>query len=220
MDYVELAIKSGDFMAMDRVFLKNRLAAIITDKEKLAYIMPPASVVNAYFSEIYEKQGPDAAMAYFLTLSTTFESFSELPNFDLEGSTATPTLRIIRLNLLGKSFGLVYKNTDGEALIFSELADETLSDTLLFEIAKLFPEYVVTATDSNVTLAKVSFDPFSAEEELTDLTRKSENKTYTRVTTLNIADGLACYETLLKNCEKTEKMIQFKHREFNLYLRK
>ena len=220
MDYVELAIKSGGFMAMDRVFLKNQLAAIITDKEKLAYIMPPASVVNAYFSEIYEKQGPDAAMAYFLTLSTTFESFSELPNFDLEGSTATPTLRIIRLNLLGKSFGLVYKNTDGEALIFSELADETLSDTLLFEIAKLFPEYVVTATDSNVTLAKVSFDPFSAEEELTDLTRKSENKTYTRVTTLNIADGLACYETLLKNCEKTEKMIQFKHREFNLYLRK
>lgn len=42
-------------MAMDRVFLKNQLAAIITDKEKLAYIMPPASVVNAYFSEIYEK---------------------------------------------------------------------------------------------------------------------------------------------------------------------
>ena len=207
-------------MAMDRVFLKNRLAALATDKEKLAYIMPPASVVNAYFSEIYQKQGPDAAMAYFLTLSTTFESFSELPNFDLEGSTATPTLRIIRLNLLGKSFGLVYQNPDGEALIFSELADETLSDTLLFEIAKLFPEYVVTATDSNVTLAKVSFDPFSAEEELTDLTRKSENMTYTRVTTLNIADGLACYETLLKNCEKTEKMIQFKHREFNLYLRK
>lgn len=207
-------------MAMDRVFLKNRLAALATDKEKLAYIMPPASVVNAYFSEIYQKQGPDAAMAYLLTLSTTFEGFSEMPNFDLEGSTAAPTLRIIRLNLLGKSFGLVYKNTDGEALIFSELADETLSDTLLFEIAKLFPEYVVTATDSNVTLAKVSFDPFSAEEELTNLTIKSENKTYTRVTTLNIADGLACYETLLKNCEKTEKMIQFKHREFNLYLRK
>ncbi|MDN5403268.1 MAG: hypothetical protein L0F85_03120, partial [Lactococcus sp.] len=173
-----------------------------------------------YFSEIYQKQGPDAAMAYFLTLSTTFEGFSKMPNFELEGSTAAPTLRIIRLNLLGKSFGLVYQNPDGEALIFSELADEKLSDTLLFEIAKLFPEYVVTATDSNVTLAKVSFDPFSAEEELTDLTRKSENMTYTRVTTLNIADGLACYETLLKNCEKTEKMIQFKHREFNLYLRK
>ena len=207
-------------MAMDRVFLKNRLAALATDKEKLAYIMPPASVVNAYFSEIYQKQGPDAAMAYFLTLSTTFEGFSKMPNFELEGSTAAPTLRIIRLNLLGKSFGLVYQNPDGEALIFSELADETLSDTLLFEIAKLFPEYVVTATDSNVTLATVSFDPFSAEEELTDLTRKSENMTYTRVTTLNIADGLACYETLLKNCEKTEKMIQFKHREFNLYLRK
>jgi len=202
------------------VFLKNRLAAIITDKEKLAYIMPPASVVNAYFSEIYEKQGPDAAMAYFLTLSTTFESFSELPNFDLEGSTATPTLRIIRLNLLGKSFGLVYQNPDGEALIFSELADEKLSDTLLFEIAKLFPEYVVTATDSNVTLAKVSFEAFSAEEELTDLTSKSENTSYIKLTTLNIADGLACYEALLKNCEKTEKMIQFKHREFSLYLRK
>lgn len=207
-------------MAMDRVFLKNRLAALATDKEKLAYIMPPASVVNAYFSEIYQKQGPDAAMAYFLTLSTTFEGFSERPSFALEGSKAAPTLRIIRLNLLGKSFGLVYKNIDGEALIFSELADEKLSDTLLFEIAKLFPEYVVTATDSNVTLAKVSFEAFSAEEELTDLTSKSENTSYIKLTTLNIADGLACYEALLKNCEKTEKMIQFKHREFSLYLRK
>src|SRR5574337_391932 len=220
MNYVELAIESGGFMAMDQVFLKNRLATLTTDKEKLAYIMPPASVINAYFSEIYQKQGPDAAMAYFLSLSTTFEGFSELPSFALEGSTAAPTLRIIRLNLLGKSFGLVYKNIDGTALVFSELASEKLNDTLLFEIAKLFPDYLVTATDSNVTLAKVSFEAFSAEKELTDLTRKSENKTYTRVTTLNIADGLACYETLLKNCEKTEKMIQFKHREFNLYLRK
>ena len=220
MDYVELAIKSGGFMAMDRVFLKNRLAALATDKEKLAYIMPPASVVNAYFSEIYQKQGPDAAMAYFLTLSTTFEGFSERPSFALEGSKAAPTLRIIRLNLLGKSFGLVYKNIDGEALIFSELADEKLSDTLLFEIAKLFPEYVVTATNSKVTLAKVSFGTFSAEEELTDLTRKSENKVYAKITTLNIEDGLAYYDELLKNCEKTEKMIQFKHREFSLYLRK
>lgn len=220
MDYVELAINSGGFMAMDQVFLKNRLAELATDKEKLAYIMPPASVVNAYFSEIYQKQGPDAAMAYFLTLSTTFEGFYDQPSFDLEGSTAAPTLRIIRLNLLGKSFGLVYKNIDGTAIIFSERASEKMDDTLLFEVAKLFPEYVVTATDSIVTLAKVTFEAFGAEEELSDLTSKSENNAYIKVATLNIADGLACYEELLKNCEKTEKMIQFKHREFNLYLRK
>lgn len=32
MDYVELAIKSGGFMAMDRVLLTNRLATLETDR--------------------------------------------------------------------------------------------------------------------------------------------------------------------------------------------
>ena len=66
MDYVELAIKSGGFMAMDRVLLTNRLAALETEQEKLAYICPPASVINAYFAELYQKQGPEVATDYFL----------------------------------------------------------------------------------------------------------------------------------------------------------
>ena len=110
MDYVELAIKSGGFMAMDRFLLTNRLATLETEQEKLAYICPPASVVNAYFAELYQKQGPEAATAYFLDLSTTFSSFSAAPSFVLEGSSDAPTFRFIRLNLSGKSFGFAYEN--------------------------------------------------------------------------------------------------------------
>ena len=47
MDYVELAIQASGFMAMDRALLTNRLAVLETEQEKLAYICPPASVVNA-----------------------------------------------------------------------------------------------------------------------------------------------------------------------------
>lgn len=189
MDYVELAIKSGGFMAMDRFLLTNRLATLETEQEKLAYICPPASVVNAYFAELYQKQGPEAATAYFLDLSTTFSSFSAAPSFVLEGSSDAPTFRFIRLNLSGKSFGFAYENATERAIVFSEFEDELVTDELLFEIAQLFPQYVVSLDNGRITMAAHDFGAFGEPLALDDLTTKSENTDYLKITALNIADG-------------------------------
>lgn len=220
MNYIELAIKSGGFMEMDSVFLTNRLATLSTHQEKIAFIMPPASVVNAYFSEIYQKQGPVAATDYLLTLTTNFDGFSSQPSFALEGSEQCPTLRIIRLNLLGKSFGFVFEDPSGNALVFSELPDEVITEQILFEIAQLFPQYVVTAQGRKIKLRNITFGSFSTPVELSALTTKSENENYIQIKTLNIEDGLAHYEAISSDCQKDEKMIQFKEREFSLYIKK
>ncbi len=220
MDYVELAIKSGGFMAMDRFLLTNRLATLETEQEKLAYICPPASVVNAYFAELYQKQGPEAATAYFLDLSTTFSSFSAAPSFVLEGSSDAPTFRFIRLNLSGKSFGFAYENVTERAVVFSEFEDELVTDELLFEIAQLFPQYVVSLDNGRITMAAHDFGTFGEPLALDDLTTKSENTDYLKITTLNIADGLAHYDKLVNNSISNKKMIQFSHRTFSLYIQK
>ena len=220
MNYIELAIQSGGFMEMDSVFLKNRLAILPSHEAKLAYIMPPASVVNAYFSEIYQKQGSVAACDYFLTLSTHFDGFSSTPSFALEGSEQCPTLRIIRLNLLGKSFGFVFEDAKGNALIFSELPDEEITNQVLFEIAQLFPQYVVIAQEDKIKLRKVTFEPFDNPVDVSALSTKSENDAYIQIKTLNTEDGLAYYEEMIQDCVTAEKMIQFKEREFSFYIRK
>ncbi|MGX7045551.1 hypothetical protein ACWN83_00675 [Pseudolactococcus plantarum] len=220
MNYIELAIKSGGFMEMDSVFLKNRLALLPSHEAKLAFIMPPASVVNAYFSEIYQKQGADAACDYFLTLSTHFDGFSSAPSFALEGSEQCPTLRIIRLNLLGKSFGFVFEDPSGHALVFSELADEVITNQILFEIAQLFPQYVVIAQENKIQLRQLEFAPFTNPVDMSALSTKSENDAYIQIKTLNTEDGLAHYEELSQDCVTSEKMLQFKEREFIFYIRK
>ena len=220
MNYIELAIKSGGFMEMDSVFLKNRLAMLPSHEEKLAFIMPPASVVNAYFSEIYQKQGAVAACDYFLALTPHFDGFSSRPSFALEGSEQCPTLRIIRLNLLGKSFGFVFEDAHGNALVFSELPDEVISNQVLFEIAQLFPQYVVIAQDKKIQLRKLEFEPFTNPVDVSALTSKSENDAYIQIKTLNTEDGLAHYEELSQDCVTSEKMLQFKEREFIFYIRK
>ena len=220
MDYVELAIQAGGFMAMDRALLTNRLAVLETEQEKLAYICPPASVVNAYFAELYQKQGPEAATAYFLDLSTTFKSFSARPSFDLEGASQAPTFRFVRLNLSGHSFGFAYENASGQAIVFSEFADEPMTDELLFEIAQLFPQYVVTLADGRITMSPPDFGAFDAPIALDDLTTQSENAAYIKISALNITDGLAHYAKLVNNSNCNKKVVQFTHRTFSLYIQK
>ena len=220
MDYVELAIQSGGFMAMDRALLTNRLAVLEREQEKLAYICPPASVINAYFAELYQKQGPEAATDYFLDLSTTFKGFSARPSFDLEGASHAPTFRFIRLNLSGHSFGFAYENGSGQAIVFSEFKDEPMTDDLLFEIAQLFPQYVVTLDQGRITMAAHDFGTFDTAVALDDLTTQSENDKYIKISALNITDGLAHYAKLVNNSINNKKMVQFTHRTFSLYIQK
>ena len=64
-DYLDLALKYGGFTSLDKVYL-SRVLKSLTQQEQLTFITPPPSVINAYFAEIYQKQGPEAATAYFL----------------------------------------------------------------------------------------------------------------------------------------------------------
>ncbi|MGO2314879.1 MAG: hypothetical protein ACTH5K_02890, partial [Pseudolactococcus laudensis] len=153
-------------------------------------------------------------------LSTTFKSFSATPSFDLEGASHAPTFRFIRLNLSGKSFGFAYENADGQAIVFSENPDEAMTDELLFEIAQLFPQYVICLEQDRLTMAAHDFGKFDEAIALDELTTKSENESYIKITALNIADGLAQYDKLVNHSISQRKMVQFSHRTFSLYIQK
>lgn len=134
LNYLELALKYGGFTSLDKVYLKNKLASL-SDADKLAFITPPPSVINAYFAEIYQKQSPQAATDYYFDLSQQLQLLTDKPSFDEQ----TP---FVRLNLSGKSYGFAYENDEEVAQVFSE-QDEPITDRLLFELAQIFPQYKV-----------------------------------------------------------------------------
>ena len=48
-DYINLALKYGGFTSLDRVYLEKVLDKL-SDSQKMTFITPPPSVINAYFS--------------------------------------------------------------------------------------------------------------------------------------------------------------------------
>jgi len=159
-DYMDLALKYGGFTSLDKVYLKNTLSDL-SDSQKLAFITPPPSVINAYFAEIYQKQSPEAATDYYLDLSKELNLFNSAPSFD-------EYKPFIRLNLSGKSYGFCFENADEVALVFAEL----------FELAQVFPQYKVYLEGTQIKMTKVDFD----EEVLEELT--PETQLLSRVTKL------------------------------------
>ena len=133
-DYINLALKYGGFTSLDRIYLEKVLDKL-SNSQKLTFITPPPSVINAYFSELYQKKSPEAATDYFLELSKELLLFNSSPNFEEEKP-------FIRLNLSGKSYGFCFENEDGIGLIFPEIP-EVIEPDLLFDIAQLFPHYLV-----------------------------------------------------------------------------
>ena len=67
-DYINLALKYGGFTSLDRIYLEKVLDKL-SDSQKMTFITPPPSVINAYFSELYQKKSPKAATTYFLELN-------------------------------------------------------------------------------------------------------------------------------------------------------
>ncbi|MGT2665740.1 cystathionine beta-lyase [Streptococcus rifensis] len=134
-DYLKLAMAHGGFTSLDKVYLKKALA----DKshaEKLQFITPPPSVLNAYFAEIYDKQGPQAATNYYWELSRALGLFPTNPSFAEE-------YPFVRLNLGGKAYGFAYLSSASEkAQVFAEQA-EPMTESLLIQLAQLFPHYQV-----------------------------------------------------------------------------
>lgn len=158
-DYLDLAMKYGGFTSLDKVYLAKKLEDL-TDQQKLDFITPPPSVINAYFAEIYQKQGVEKATDYYLTLSQQLSLFPEEPSFAEDKP-------FVRLNLSGKSFGFAYVSTDGLAQVFSEGTEE-ITDSLLFEIAQVFPHYVVFLEEGKLWMRANPFEDVELEEVETD----------------------------------------------------
>ena len=156
-DYINLALTYGGFTSLDKVYLQNTLEPL-TDEQKLNFITPPPSVINAYFAEMYQKQSPKAATDYYFDLSKALHLFISEPSFDEHKP-------FIRLNLSGKSYGFTYENDQEIARVFSE-KQEPVSLEVLFELAQVFPQYKVYVTDNHIKMADMTFD----EEVLEDLT--------------------------------------------------
>ncbi|MFM0580657.1 cystathionine beta-lyase [Streptococcus suis] len=190
MDYLDLAIKYGGFTSLDKVYLANKLAGL-TDQQKLDFITPPPSVINAYFAEIYQKQGVEEATDYYLTLSQQLSLFSKEPSFEEDKP-------FVRLNLSGKSFGFSYVSADGLARVFSE-QEEEVTDSLRFEIAQVFPHYVVFVEEGKIFMKVNPFVNAELEEVETDylLTQVEKAKGLVKISGFNqeevleVADGYA-----------------------------
>ncbi|MCO4525623.1 Galactose-1-phosphate uridylyltransferase [Streptococcus infantarius subsp. infantarius] len=159
-DYISLALKYGGFTSLDKVYLQNVLEDL-TDEQKLSFITPPPSVINAYFAEMYQKRSPQAATDYYFELSKELHLLNNKPSFD-------ESKPFIRLNLSGKSYGFTYENDKEVALVFSE-KDEALTRDVLFELAQVFPQYKIYVEDGKIKMSKLTFD----DQELEDLTPES-----------------------------------------------
>ena len=136
-DYIDLALKYGGFTSLDRVYLEQVLAGL-TEEQKLSFITPPPSVINAYFAELYQKKSPEAATAYFLENKP-----------------------FVRLNLSGKSYGFCYES-EKVGLVFPEKPEQVTTD-LLFEIAQVFPQYLVYEEAGRIKMV-----PLKAESQVVD----------------------------------------------------
>ncbi|RSJ24591.1 hypothetical protein D8827_02225 [Streptococcus intermedius] len=160
-DYINLALKYGGFTSLDRIYLEKVLDKL-SNSQKLTFITPPPSVINAYFSELYQKKSPEAATDYFLELSKELLLFNSFPNFEEEKP-------FIRLNLSGKSYGFCFENEDGIGLIFPEIP-EVIEPDLLFEIAQLFPQYLVYEDGKVIRMIPAAPEEIVQKQALSALT--------------------------------------------------
>ena len=159
-DYVDLAIKYGGYTSLDRVYLNNLLRTI-PEELRLRMITPPPSVINAYFAELYQKKSPKVAMDYFLDLSRAFDLFTVEQSFDERKP-------FIRLNLSGKSYGLVYVN-EGMACVFAENPEAAITPSILFEVAEIFPHCLVFEKGGKICMQEAGPEVVTKTEALTAL---------------------------------------------------
>lgn len=178
MDYIDLSLKYGGFTSLDKVYLKRQLGDL-TDSQKLSFITPPPSVINAYFAELYQKRSPQAATDYYLGLSRALKLFTNQPSFAEEKP-------FVRLNLSGKSFGFAYQNEEELARVFAE-KEEDITPSLLFELAQVFPHYKVSIKDSSIFMQPMAIDEekLEAVESNYLLTELAASADWVRISGLN-----------------------------------
>lgn len=175
---LELALKYGGFTALDKVYLEVVLSKLTSDQQ-LTFITPPPSVINAYFAEIYQKQNPQAATDYYFNLSKELQLMQEYPSFAEEKP-------FVRLNLSGKSFGFAYLDESGLAQVFSE-TDEDITENLLFEIAQVFPHYVIFQDKGKIFMKEMDLSEVIWQEQDADylLTKIVASPDWIKISGLN-----------------------------------
>lgn len=214
-DMLDLAIRYGGYTSLDRVYLQTHFQKL-SPKQQLEMIAPPPSVVNAYFAEIYQKQGPKEATDYYLELSKVFGWFQSDPSFEAE------QFPFIRLNISGTSYGMVFENEEQRALVFSEV-ESTVTPYLLMELAKIFPHYKVFLEQGRIYMMPIKFDEEGAKKVdlphqslLTEAYQLKGN--LLKVTGYNQDDLLEVLEVLNLNLAQTV-YYSFYQRNFVIYLR-
>lgn len=152
---IDLALKYGGFTSLDKVYLEKQLDAL-DDPKKLAFITPPPSVINAYFAELYDKKGHEAATAYYLEISKALDLFQDNPSFAEEKP-------FVRLNLSGKAYGFAFENDSQVAQVFSE-KPEPISSEVMLELARIFPAYKVYEENDRIKMSPMAFDELEAQD--------------------------------------------------------
>ena len=187
-DMLKLALEYGGFTSLDKVYLESLLSTL-TPEQQLAFITPPPSVINAYFAEIYQKQNPQAATAYFLDLSKSLKLIQAEPSF-------AEKKPFVRLNLSGKSFGFAYVNEAGLAQIFPE-KEEEWDSSLLFELAQIFPHLLIYQKDEKIFAEQGNLehqDWQEVEQERFLLSQLAESADWIRIAGLNQDEVLEAAE--------------------------
>lgn len=164
MDYLNIALSYGGYTSLDKVYLERVLAGL-TEEQKLQFITPPPSVINAYFAELYQKKSPEAATDYYEQVTETFELYQTSPSFEEDKP-------FVRLNLSGKAYGFCYREK-GLAQVFAQQA-ETIRMDLLFEIAKIFPHYLVYEEEGLILMRPVNDQEVVEIKELSALSQFEE----------------------------------------------
>ncbi|MDR2975922.1 MAG: hypothetical protein LBV19_01235 [Streptococcaceae bacterium] len=203
IDYIALALKYGGYMETDRNFLENRLATL-TAEQKLELLLPAPSVINAYFSELYQKRNPKEATDYFFGMSQAFGMYFDKPKFGVEGKKGYELFRFIRLNIDGKAYGFCYLNNSEESIIFSELP-EKYDQRFMLNMARIFPQYVIFEIKGQIHMKPKKFERFTNQRDLTQLTSAAENTTYIKFYGYNI-------DELIEEAEKSfssETLMQY-----------
>ena len=164
MDYLNIALSYGGYTSLDKVYLERVLAGL-TEEQKLQFITPPPSVINAYFAELYQKKSPEAATAYYEQVTEVFDLYQTSPSFEEDKP-------FVRLNLSGKAFGFCYREK-GLAQVFAQRAEVIRMD-LLFEIAQIFPHYLVYEEEGLILMRHVIDQEVVETKELSPLSNLEE----------------------------------------------
>jgi hypothetical protein len=164
MDYLNIALSYGGYTSLDKVYLERVLAGL-TEEQKLQFITPPPSVINAYFAELYQKKSPEAATDYYEQVTEAFNLYRTSPGFEEDKP-------FVRLNLSGKAYGFCYREK-GLAQVFAQQA-EAISMDLLFEIAQIFPHYLVYEEEGLILMRPVNDQEVVEIKELSPLSNLEE----------------------------------------------